>query len=254
MAILSCLATAAIFLFFSILGVRGGTLHGPGGSTLQQRQASSSPLGPVAGWLQLPGCYTDDNAASRTLLGPSFTDTAVSPLECTAFCDNLGVFGFAGIEFARVCNFEDNCGSVIRPGLGNLTDSSECNLPCEGDPSLTCGGPSRLTIFNRPGRNGPQIRENAFTWNYIGCFSCRDGPNRTLSARLNPDEPLPTDEPDLNSGKNAGVEIQLKITPRSSQTIPAAHYHVTAMISRPALIVAIMDPVLPSVSSNFRIR
>ena len=63
----------------------------------------------------------------------------------------------------------------------NLTDSSECNIPCSGDNTLSCGGQNRISVFT-DGTPSPKIPTLAFRpepnldaafipyWQYAGCY------------------------------------------------------------------------------------
>ncbi|KAH7328528.1 WSC domain-containing protein [Stachybotrys elegans] len=88
------------------------------------------------------GCYTDNGAGGRSLSWPQKMDEATfTPGKCLDACRQNG-YPFAGLEYGRQCW----CGSVLANGTQPVSDT-ECNMPCLGDSSLTCGGRSRLNIF-----------------------------------------------------------------------------------------------------------
>lgn len=72
------------------------------------------------------------------------------------------------------------CDGVIQL-TANLTDGSECNTPCSGDDTLTCGGTKRISIYT-DGTPSPKIPTLAFRpeptedaafipfWQYAGCY------------------------------------------------------------------------------------
>lgn len=60
---------------------------------------------------------------------------------CQGTCQNAG-YMFAGVEFGDECW----CDNVIR-GIGAPTSSSDCNMPCSGNASETCGGSNRINIY-----------------------------------------------------------------------------------------------------------
>lgn len=76
--------------------------------------------------------------------------------------------------------FVSGCDGVIQQ-IANLKDSSECNTPCSGDNTFTCGGQNRISIFT-DGTPSPKIPTLAFrpeptedatfipSWQYSGCY------------------------------------------------------------------------------------
>ncbi|KAK3322262.1 WSC domain-containing protein [Apodospora peruviana] len=89
------------------------------------------------------GCWTDDSDYGRALAYPQdqlSADTMTSE-KCLKACRDGG-FPFAGTEYGGECW----CGVVI----GNDTysaPSTECNTPCKGDSSETCGGGGHLSLY-----------------------------------------------------------------------------------------------------------
>ncbi|KDR79574.1 hypothetical protein GALMADRAFT_223731 [Galerina marginata CBS 339.88] len=152
---------------------------------LDTRQ-SSNANGPPPGW-SLAGCYTD-RAGARTLKTASFVNTTgMTPSMCIKFCSDPNNFepsnGYAGVEYEQAY-----CDGVVQL-TANLTDPSECNLPCKGDTTLTCGGSNRISIFTN-GTPSPKIPTTAISqqrsdglllplWQYVGCYS-DSGASRSL--------------------------------------------------------------------------
>ncbi|KFG80691.1 hypothetical protein MANI_111179, partial [Metarhizium anisopliae] len=88
------------------------------------------------------GCYTDDTNKGRTLSWPVNVDSAsITPSSCIAACKANG-FAYAGTEFGGECW----CGSFLNPAT-QAVDASQCNIPCHGDSSVSCGGRGRLTVY-----------------------------------------------------------------------------------------------------------
>ncbi|KAK2593147.1 hypothetical protein QQS21_009157 [Conoideocrella luteorostrata] len=88
------------------------------------------------------GCYTDDSTKGRTLSYPVDLDASTfTTKSCLAACEKQG-FPFAGVEYGKECW----CGVVLANDTAKVADS-ECNIPCKGDSSLTCGGRSRLNLW-----------------------------------------------------------------------------------------------------------
>ncbi|KAL2019677.1 hypothetical protein VTK56DRAFT_9296 [Thermocarpiscus australiensis] len=89
------------------------------------------------------GCYTDDSSLGKALVyRQDQLDAATLTTEkCLQACRDGG-FPFAGTEYGGECY----CGVV----LGNdssVVSAEECNMPCNGNPGQTCGGPARLNLF-----------------------------------------------------------------------------------------------------------
>lgn len=89
------------------------------------------------------GCWTGSSSGGRTLSWPQdhLDASAMTPELCLSSCRDDG-FPFAGIEFGRECW----CGVVLANGTEKV-DTAQCNMPCQGDKSQTCGGRSRINIF-----------------------------------------------------------------------------------------------------------
>ncbi|KAF8959586.1 WSC domain-containing protein [Flammula alnicola] len=154
--------------------------------------------GPIAGWTSV-GCFTD-NVSARTLGANFLTASAMTQAFCTQFCFNQGQ-RFAGLESGQDCW----CDLAIQP-TANQTADSDCDLPCNGDPTFHCGGNDRIQIFtDKPSSNGPIPG-----WNSVGCFTDR-GAARTLRANsLTSTEmtPLVCTQFCFNHGKGfAGLEF-----------------------------------------------
>jgi len=189
----SLLATAVILITFLVAQVVGD----PGLSDpIQERNLN----GPPPGW-NFVGCYDDSSgfrtpatpngADNRTLKAQQFNNaTGMTPTMCIEFCSNFEFpYGFAGVELGQECW----CDGVIQL-TANLTNSSECDIPCSGDGTEICGGTSRISIFT-DGTPSPKIPTVAFMtlpdfdaepvppWNYIGCYSDSIA-NRTLGSLL----------------------------------------------------------------------
>ncbi|KDR77923.1 hypothetical protein GALMADRAFT_244894 [Galerina marginata CBS 339.88] len=133
--------------------------------TVELRQASSNPNALLAGWTPV-GCFTDASQL-RTLLGPSFTSSSMTPAACMDFCAPHG-FGFAGVEYSRECY----CDFVIQD-FATPVSASDCNAPCAGDGTLTCGSANRISVFANEQSNvvHPSNKPFVGAWQYKGCFT-----------------------------------------------------------------------------------
>ncbi|EFQ96906.1 WSC domain-containing protein 2 [Nannizzia gypsea CBS 118893] len=125
------------------------------------------------------GCYTD-TPESRALTGAAFVDGNMTVAACSGLCKG---YQFFGLEYGTECY----CGNS-RSSSSMQAPESECNQPCGGDSSETCGAGYRIGIYKDktwiPTTN-PQIPG----YNYTGCYS--DSPsNRTLSGSLTYNEKM----------------------------------------------------------------
>jgi hypothetical protein len=89
------------------------------------------------------GCYSDITS-NRTLgfVGDypgAHGNMTIEP--CQGACENAG-YVFAGVEFGDECW----CDNVIR-GIGTSVSSTDCNMPCSGNTSETCGGSNRINVY-----------------------------------------------------------------------------------------------------------
>ncbi|KAJ7280578.1 hypothetical protein C8J57DRAFT_1711667 [Mycena rebaudengoi] len=135
----------------------------------------------IGQWQSL-GCYSDNvDGKGRSLSTAVNVDGQVSLETCTSACFKSGL-RFSGAEFADECY----CGSTIVNGAPVAI--SDCNMPCAGNNSEFCGGPSRLTMYNYTGTdlppppvgggggggNGGGVTAIATDlpdpWAYVGCY------------------------------------------------------------------------------------
>ena len=79
--------------------------------------------------------FTDTLAA-----GPILADID-TPAACVSFCIQRG-FTKAGVEGGDGCY----CGNTFKD-VPIALDSSQCNLPCQGAPGVTCGGNFAIQLY-----------------------------------------------------------------------------------------------------------
>lgn len=129
----------------------------------------------VEGYMPL-GCFVD-SPENRQLRGDSIvTQGGMSYEFCVSFCANRGYIT-AGLEFGSECY----CGSQFHDPPVQV-DDSECNQPCNGDASETCGAANRLTVFSN-GDRAPSTNPGTGGYTLIGCYN--DTPSaRSLSVSL----------------------------------------------------------------------
>ncbi|KAM0328816.1 hypothetical protein ACHAQA_005231 [Verticillium albo-atrum] len=88
------------------------------------------------------GCFTDDSSLGRTLGVRQDLDAAtITPELCIKSCLASGL-PYAGVEFGSECW----CGA-LRSTFSQEVSGDDCNMPCNGDKSLDCGGRGRINIF-----------------------------------------------------------------------------------------------------------
>lgn len=93
-----------------------------------------------SGW-KPKGCYSDNlNPRSMTGIQMAWFGKRMTSSGCADYCHAQG-FSMAGTENGGQC-FCANALSQSQPKPG-----TDCNFPCEGDPSEICGGPARLSVF-----------------------------------------------------------------------------------------------------------
>lgn len=89
------------------------------------------------------GCYTD--TSSPRVLPSSVQipegNANLTPARCISACKNSG-HTYAGVEYMTECW----CGNSA-PASGLKIADSECDLPCAGDSSLTCGAAWKLEAW-----------------------------------------------------------------------------------------------------------
>ncbi|KAI0402703.1 WSC domain-containing protein [Xylaria palmicola] len=90
------------------------------------------------------GCWTDDSSQGKALFyrQDNLDSSTLTTEKCLQSCLSGG-FPFAGTEFGGECY----CGVVVGNGTELATDASTCNIPCNGNPDQTCGGPARLSLY-----------------------------------------------------------------------------------------------------------
>lgn len=88
------------------------------------------------------GCYTEASNNNRALIiEPALDPSTMTTEICLAACKNLG-YPYAGTEYSQECY----CGTFLNPGSVPTT-SGQCNMPCNGNTSETCGGPRLLNLY-----------------------------------------------------------------------------------------------------------
>ena len=90
----------------------------------------------------------------------------ITPELCKQACFVENDYEFAGVQNGNQCW----CGSD-EPPISNLLDDSQCNKPCQGDPSVMCGAGMKNNVFKKCcSQSSPQELNSAcFCQNPSGC-------------------------------------------------------------------------------------
>jgi len=85
------------------------------------------------------GCFED--SAPRILRHGAGSNPAITSFaSCGDTCFQAG-YSLAGVEYGDECY----CGNAILYDYGS---SEQCNMPCPGNPSNTCGGPDAMQVYS----------------------------------------------------------------------------------------------------------
>ncbi|KAK4648457.1 uncharacterized protein QC761_110230 [Podospora bellae-mahoneyi] len=95
------------------------------------------------------GCYTETtdlfvNTTSRRALdgGSNSVQPDIMTVEkCWEFCGK-GSYKYAGLEYSRECW----CSQTLST-LSTKVSDKECDLPCDGNSTQSCGGSLKLTLY-----------------------------------------------------------------------------------------------------------
>ncbi|KAH0287144.1 WSC domain-containing protein, partial [Aureobasidium sp. EXF-3399] len=124
-------------------------------TTTTTSNAPSTPTGPVtvqsAGNYSHIGCYTEATNG-RALNSLNKANSSVSVDFCAAFCSS---YDFFGVEYSQECY----CGNAIQAGSVSTSDG-RCKMPCAGNSTQICGGPSGLNMYQKvklPASSSPTI-------------------------------------------------------------------------------------------------
>ncbi|KAG8868256.1 hypothetical protein FRC20_003734 [Serendipita sp. 405] len=91
-------------------------------------------------------CWRDLNPDRLLKQGPTspVSSDSMTVQKCIDGCAAAG-FSYAGVEYGREC-FCDDMTSLP----SQSQEMSECNMPCTGDATESCGGPDRILIYYKP--------------------------------------------------------------------------------------------------------
>ncbi|KAK3327788.1 WSC domain-containing protein [Cercophora scortea] len=125
--------------------------------------ATATPTAPA--WTYA-GCASDSTTL-RALNGTSTTNTAMTIELCQAFCTSKN-FPYAGLEYSTQCY----CGLDLAPGY--TYGQTGCSMACGGDATQTCGGKSRISVYQNTTYVMPKVVQTAVAGSIQatlqGCF------------------------------------------------------------------------------------
>lgn len=129
-------------------------------TTTASNTATPSSTGAASPWQYL-GCANETD--NRSLSGIAISGV-MTPQTCQDFClDNN--FPLAGTEFGEQCF----CGTALQNGA--TLNQTGCDMACSGDSSKTCGGMSRLSVYNYTMYLPTIIVPSVGTYLFKGCYT-----------------------------------------------------------------------------------
>ncbi|KAK0638658.1 hypothetical protein B0T16DRAFT_228203 [Cercophora newfieldiana] len=130
---------------------------------------------PTASPYTFLGCYTE-LPTSRALSGPSYASRSMTLDSCASFCS---AFQYFATEYASECY----CGNSLAPSSSQVP-TSDCNMPCAGNPLQYCGAGNRLQLYSLPNSEAPVPSHPATigSWIFSGCRTEATG-TRALSGK-----------------------------------------------------------------------
>ncbi|KAG8777643.1 hypothetical protein FRC15_011219 [Serendipita sp. 397] len=103
------------------------------------------------------GCYTD--AVVSRVLTPQSVSDSMTVETCIDAC-SAASYSVAGLEYGNECY----CGNAL-PAT-QATDN--CIMNCAGDGEHVCGGPDRLSVYEKQPEQEPEPEPES-QWEYFGC-------------------------------------------------------------------------------------
>ncbi|WVQ94260.1 hypothetical protein IAU59_001339 [Kwoniella sp. CBS 9459] len=116
----------------------------PSGIASLNSDLTSSVATLPTGWAATSPACISEASSGRALAADSFSADNMTISMCVSYCDVKG-YGYAGLEYGRECY----CANT----LTNTNPSSQaygCNMPCAGDKTAICGGPSSISLYRNP--------------------------------------------------------------------------------------------------------
>jgi len=161
------------FNMFSVSGVAittsSSTTTSSSLTTITSSSTSSSAVSSPTAAYTYQGCFVDPGNP-RALAAANYINHTTMTIEvCASFC--TPTYTIFGLEYGGECW----CDNLLELG-STLAAETDCNLPCAGDATETCGAGNRLSVYytgegSLPEAVQPVIVQSVSPYNYIGCFT-----------------------------------------------------------------------------------
>ncbi|GAW04985.1 copper radical oxidase [Lentinula edodes] len=91
----------------------------------------------------------------------------MTPAECIWYC-SANNWSYAGVEYGGECW----CDEYLHQVGFQETASSNCDMPCNGDATQTCGGPNLIDVYWNGDfeQEGNPVTLSRSFWSFAGCF------------------------------------------------------------------------------------
>ncbi|CAM9095629.1 unnamed protein product, partial [Ectocarpus sp. 6 AP-2014] len=126
------------------------------------------------------GCYLD-NEKSRVFDQGLMDQTDLTPDTCALYCFSEG-YQYCGLQYGKECWCGEAGTDYDRHGA---LDMSECDYPCTGDASLSCGGGyAEFHAYELVSQNQPTPAPSTIVDKptaYLGCYT--DARSRLFSTK-----------------------------------------------------------------------
>ena len=141
----------------------------PNSSSIPASTTTTNPYFPA---LYL-GCAAEATP-SRLLSTSSTSSLQLSISKCISFCSAQSL-PIAGLEYGQECY----CAYALPPNTA--LNATGCNMPCAANGQETCGGRSRLSVYNNTAIVPPAAKPVVSGYSYQSCFTDPSSSARTLS-------------------------------------------------------------------------
>ena len=117
----------------------------------------SSVVSLPSGWSAASSPCINEASGGRALTGAFFAADSMSIATCLTYCGGKG-FQYAGVEYGRECY----CGNSLQNGASLTSTSTNCQMPCFGNPSQSCGGTYAVQLYQNPSLSFAAVTYNGY--------------------------------------------------------------------------------------------